>query len=83
MAVMGEQLLCEQKPRLDVVDRFAKAAKKDSCITVGLSYSENCSIYQGSEIANSHSYRQPMIFFRSSQTKPQTKRTDAQLTVLT
>ena len=32
---MGEQLLHEKKPRLNVVDRCAMVVKKDSCITVG------------------------------------------------
>ena len=33
--VMGEQLLCERKPGLNVVDRYAMVVKKDSCIAVG------------------------------------------------
>ena len=33
--VMGEQLLHKRKPLLNVVDRYAMAAKKDSCATVG------------------------------------------------
>ena len=28
----GEKLLCEQKPRLNVVDRYAMAVQKDYCI---------------------------------------------------
>ena len=35
MVVMGEQLLYESKPELNVVDRYAMAVKKDSCVTVG------------------------------------------------
>ena len=35
MMVMGEQLLRGRKPLLNVVDRYAMAVKKDSCITVG------------------------------------------------
>ena len=33
--VMGEQLLRERKPLLNVVDHYAIAVKKDSCVTVG------------------------------------------------
>ena len=32
---MEEQLLCERKPGLNVVNRYAMVVKKDSCITVG------------------------------------------------
>ena len=32
---MGEQLLHERKPRLNVVDRYAMVVKKDSCNPVG------------------------------------------------
>ena len=34
-AVMVKKLLCEQKPGLNVVDRYAMVLKKDSCIIVG------------------------------------------------
>ena len=34
MVVIGEQLLCERKPGLNAVDRYAMAMK-DSCVTVG------------------------------------------------
>ena len=33
--VMGEQLLRERKPLLNVVNRYAMAVKKDSCVTIG------------------------------------------------
>ena len=49
MAVMGEQLLCEQKPGprpgLDVVEQYALVVKKDSCVTSLLAiFLRNCGI---------------------------------------
>ena len=32
---MVKKLLCEQKPGLNVVDRYAMVVKKDSCIIIG------------------------------------------------
>ena len=34
-AVMGEQLLREQKPGLNAIGRYALAVKKDLCVFVG------------------------------------------------
>ena len=69
-AVMGEQLLSKQKPRLNVVDQYAMAVKMEGFLRHRWPFSsQNCGTRQGSEIANSHSYRPLTIFFRSSQTK--------------
>jgi len=52
--------------------------EKDSYITIGhLPQKIAVATQRGSKIANSHSYRQPKIFFRSSQTE----RTGMQSTV--
>ena len=34
MAAIRNQLLCEQRPSLNLVNRYAMLVKKDSCITV-------------------------------------------------
>ena len=70
-AVMGEQLLSgnslrKQKPGLNMVDRYAMVMKKDFCITTGHPPQKIAVLYKEVRyVANSHSYRLPMIFFRS------------------
>jgi len=64
LVIIEKQMVGEQKPGLNVEDRYAMVVKKDSCITVGcLPQKIAVATQQGSEIASSHRYGLPTIFF--------------------